>query len=97
MNIHKFINISKYSYILIYDGYGLIMMYNTQLFLPSYNTTMCNKSKYKTITLNIINWKKSYNMCYKNDSYFISMFPKTLETLIQEISNWLLAHCFRRF
>jgi len=55
MNIHKFINISKYSYILIYDGYGLIMMYNTQLFLPSYNTTMCNKSKYKTITLNIIN------------------------------------------
>jgi hypothetical protein len=31
-DVHNFINTSKYSYISIYDGHGLIMMYNAQCF-----------------------------------------------------------------
>jgi len=41
---HNFINTSKYSYISIFDGHGLIMMYNTQMFLHSYDVTTCNGS-----------------------------------------------------
>ncbi len=37
-DIEKIINTSKYSYISIYGGHGLIMMYNMQIILHSYNT-----------------------------------------------------------
>ncbi len=43
-DVHNFINISKHSYISIYDDHGLIMMYNTQMFLHSYCVTTCNGS-----------------------------------------------------
>jgi hypothetical protein len=43
-DVHNFINTSKYSYISIYDGHGLIMMYNAQMFLHSYYVTTCNGS-----------------------------------------------------
>jgi hypothetical protein len=42
-DVHNFINTSKYSYISIYDGYGLIIMYNAQMLLHSYYTTTCNE------------------------------------------------------
>jgi hypothetical protein len=41
---HNFINTSKYSYISIFDGHGLTMMYNAQMFLHSYYVTTCNGS-----------------------------------------------------
>jgi hypothetical protein len=34
-DIQKVINTSNYAYISIYSGHGLIMMYNTQMFLHS--------------------------------------------------------------
>jgi hypothetical protein len=37
-NVHKFINSSKYLYISIYDGHGLIMMYDIHMHLDSFNT-----------------------------------------------------------
>jgi hypothetical protein len=52
-DVQNFINILKYSYISIYDGHGLIMMYNAQMFLHSYYTTTCNVSKYILATFNI--------------------------------------------
>jgi hypothetical protein len=37
-NAHKFINSLKYSYILIHDGHGLMMMYDIHMHLDSFNT-----------------------------------------------------------
>jgi hypothetical protein len=36
--VHKFINSSKYSYISIHDGHGLMMMYDIHMHLESFNT-----------------------------------------------------------
>jgi hypothetical protein len=36
--VYKFINLSKYSYILIHDGHGLMMMYDIHMHLNSFNT-----------------------------------------------------------
>ncbi len=37
-HVHKFTNSSKYSYIPIYDGHGLIMMYEIHMHLDYFNT-----------------------------------------------------------
>jgi hypothetical protein len=37
-DVHKFINSLKYSYISIHDGHGLMMMYDIQMHLYSFNT-----------------------------------------------------------
>jgi hypothetical protein len=37
-NVHKFINSLKYSYILIHDGHGLMMMYDIHMHLDFFNT-----------------------------------------------------------
>ncbi len=52
-DVQNFINILKYSYISIYDGHGLVMMYNTQMFLHFYYTATCNGSEYISTTFNI--------------------------------------------
>jgi hypothetical protein len=62
---HSFINTSKYSYISIFDGHGLIMMYNTQMFLHSYYVTTCNGSSYISITFNI-RTPKMIHMIYES-------------------------------
>jgi hypothetical protein len=36
--VYKFTNLSKYSYILIHDGHGLMMMYDIHMHLNSFNT-----------------------------------------------------------
>jgi len=54
-DIQKFINTSKYSYISIYDGHGLIVMYNMQMLLHSYDKTMCNGFEYIILTFSIKN------------------------------------------
>jgi hypothetical protein len=38
INVHKFINSSKYSYIAIHDGHGLMMMFDIHMHLDSFNT-----------------------------------------------------------
>ncbi len=81
-DVQNFINISKYSYISIYDGHDLIMMYNTQMLLHSYYTT-CNGSKYILATFNIRIWRAIHIICvYRSHSFVISMFFNTLEALI---------------
>jgi hypothetical protein len=56
-NVHKFINSSKYSYISLYDGHGLMMMYDLHMHLDSFNTITNDGSKYIT-TFNINTLKK---------------------------------------
>jgi len=86
-DVQNFINISKYSYISIYDGHGLIMMYNEQMLLHSYYTT-CNGSEYILATFNIRTQRAIHIICvYRSHSSLISMFFNTLETLIQKFSN----------
>ncbi len=38
IDVHKFINSSKYSYISIHDGHELMMMYDIHMHLDSFNT-----------------------------------------------------------
>ncbi len=59
-DIQKFINTSKYSYISIYGGHGLIMLCNMQMFLHSYNITTCNKYECIIATFNIKTWRTMY-------------------------------------
>ncbi len=46
--VHKFINSSKYSYISIHDGRGLMMMYDIHMHLDSFNIITNDGSKYIT-------------------------------------------------
>jgi hypothetical protein len=52
INVHKFINSSKYSYISIHDGHGLMMMYDIHMHLDSFNTITNDGSKYIVATFN---------------------------------------------
>ncbi len=51
-NVYKFINLLKYSYISIHDGYGLMMMYDIHMHLHSFNTIISDGLEYIT-TFNI--------------------------------------------
>jgi hypothetical protein len=42
--VHKFINSSKYPYISIHDGHGLMMMYDMHMHLDSFNTIISDGS-----------------------------------------------------
>ncbi len=57
--VHKFINSSKYSYISIHDGHGLMMMYDIHIHLDSFNTIISDGLKYIATTFNI-NAQKKY-------------------------------------
>jgi hypothetical protein len=46
INMHKFINILKYSYISIHDGHGLMTMYDIHMHLNSFNTITSDGFKY---------------------------------------------------
>jgi hypothetical protein len=41
-DVHKFIDLSKYSYVSIHDGHGLMMMYDIHVHLDSFNVTTNN-------------------------------------------------------
>jgi hypothetical protein len=53
IDVHKFINSSKYSYISIHDGHGLMMMYDIHMHLDFINTIINDGSKYIVATFNI--------------------------------------------
>ncbi len=61
--MHKFINSLKYAYISIYDGHGLMMMYDVHMHLYSLNTIISDGSKYITIIFNINMRKKTHIVC----------------------------------
>jgi hypothetical protein len=81
--VHKFINSSKYSYISIHDGLGLMMIYDIHMHLNPFNTIIGNGSKYITTNFNI-NIEKIYIVyMYRAHSCSISTFLKNLQTIIQ--------------
>ncbi len=72
-DVHNFINTSKYTYISIYDGHGLIMMYNAKMLLDLYY--MCNWSEYISVPFNIKIWTTIHIIyVYKSHFSLISMF-----------------------
>ncbi len=89
-NMHKFINSSKYSYISIHDGHGLMMMYDIHMNLDFFNTIISDGSKYIAATFNTNTRKSIYILCvYKVHSCSISTFLNNIQTIIQES----LEHC----
>ncbi len=63
IDVHKFINSSKYSYIAIHDGHELMMMHDIHMHLDFFNTITNDGSKYIATTFNINAQKKTYCMC----------------------------------
>jgi hypothetical protein len=49
-NVHKFIDLSKYSYVSIHDGHGSMTMYDIHMHLDSFNVTTNNGQKYIVAT-----------------------------------------------
>ncbi len=79
--VHKFINSSKYSYISIHDGHGLMMMYDIQMHLNSFNTIINDGYEYISTIFNISTQKKRV---YKARSCSNSTFMNNLQIIIQE-------------
>jgi hypothetical protein len=88
IGVHKFINSSKYSYISIHDGDGLMMMYDIHMHLDSFNIIISDGSKYIATTFNTNTWKAIHIVCvYKVHSCSISTFLNNLPNIIQS-SLW---------
>ncbi len=62
-NVHKFINTSKYSYISIHDGRGLVMMYDIHMHLDSFNTITSDGLEYIVATFNTNTQESIYIVC----------------------------------
>jgi len=83
-DVHKFIYSSKYSYISIHDGHGLMMMYDVHMHLDSFNTITSDGSRYVT-TFNINTRNAIYIVCvYKVYSCSISTLLNNIQTIIQQ-------------
>jgi hypothetical protein len=77
IDVHKFINSSKYSYVSIHDGRGLMMMYDIHMHLDSLNVTTNNSPKHITIIFNSNTQKEIHIVCvYKAHSFSIFTFLK---------------------
>jgi hypothetical protein len=53
IDVHKFINSLKYSYISIHDGHGLMLMYDIHMHLDSFNAITNDGLEYIIVTCNI--------------------------------------------
>jgi hypothetical protein len=51
-NVHKFINSLKYTYSSIHGGHGLMMMYDINMHLDSFNIITNDRLEYITSTFN---------------------------------------------
>jgi hypothetical protein len=58
IDVHKFINSLKYSYISIHDGHGLMIMYDMHMHLNSFNAIIIDGSEYIVATFNTNTPKK---------------------------------------
>ncbi len=76
IDVPKFINSSKYSYISIHDGHGLMMMYDMHMHLDSFNTITSDGLKYIATTFNINTQKNTYYMCVYNSFMFNFYIPQ---------------------
>jgi len=73
--VHEFINSSKYSYISIHDGHGLMMLYDIHMHLNSFNIITNYGLEYITSTFNINTLKTIHIVCvYRAHSYSIFTF-----------------------
>ncbi len=52
IDVHKFINSSKYSYVSIHNDHGLMMMYDIHMHLYFFNATTNDGSKHIATTFN---------------------------------------------
>jgi hypothetical protein len=84
-NVHKFINSSKYSYISIHDGHGLMIMYDIHMHLDLFNTILSDGLLYITTIFNINKQKVIHIVCvYRVHSCSISTFLSNLQIIIQQ-------------
>ncbi len=70
--VHKYINSSKYSYISIHDGHGLMMKYDIHMHLDSFNTITNDGLRYIP-TFNT-NTKKAIYIVYMYKAHSCSKF-----------------------
>jgi hypothetical protein len=83
--ICNFIDTSKYSYISVFDGHGILMLYDGRMILHSSETFTIDGSEYIAATFNIKIRKEIYIICvYKAHTCSISAFLRNLQTLIQK-------------
>jgi exonuclease III len=88
-DVYKFINLSKYSYISIYDGHGLMMKYDIHMHLDSFNTITNDSSKYITATFNTNTQNAIYIICvYKAHSCSKFTFLNNLQIIIQQFLKY---------
>jgi hypothetical protein len=84
IDVHKFINSSKYLYISIHDGHGLMMMYDIHIHLDSSNTIINDGSKYIVATFYINTQNAIHIVCvYKAHSCSVFTFLNKLQIIIQ--------------
>ncbi len=85
IDVHKFINSLKYSYISIHDCHGLMMMYDIHMHLHSFNKIFSDGSKYIT-SISYINTRKSIHIVcvYRTHSCSIFTFSNNFQTMIQQ-------------
>ncbi len=96
-NVPKFINSSKYSYISIHDGHGLMVMYDMHMHLDSFNTITSDGSKYIVATFNINTQKNTNYMCVYNSFMFNFYIPKQSSNYNSIIFCTLFNHHYGRF
>jgi hypothetical protein len=63
IDVHKCISLSNCSYISIYNGHGLMMMYDIHMHLDSFNTITNDGLAYIVVTFNINKQKNTYCLC----------------------------------
>jgi len=88
IDVHKFINSSKYSYISIHDGHGSIMLYDIHMHLNFFNIIINDSSKYTT---NLILVHEKQDILYVCGVHSCSIF--TFINKLQIIIQHFLKYC----
>jgi len=98
IDVRKFINSFKYSYVSIDDGHELMMMYDIHMHLDSLNVTTNNSLERITITFNSDIQKAIHIVCvYKVHSFSISTFFKRIQNIIEQSLEHRLIIILRYF
>jgi hypothetical protein len=88
-SVDKFINSTKYSYISIHDGHGLMMMYDIHIHLDSFNTITSDSLEYIKAAFNTNTQKKIHIVCvYEVHSCSIFTFLNNLQIIIQHFFKY---------
>jgi hypothetical protein len=86
INVHKFINSSKYSYISIHDDHELMMMNDINMHLNSFNIITNDRLEYIVATFNTNTRKSIYIVCVYG-AHSCSFY------ILQTISQQSHEHC----